>query len=158
MVTTWGTGRKDWSQNIELITVPIARSHQIRAFPGLIGDLTLLPFMTIDDEPIYGTIGVAPDSSSFIHAKTNYYVFFSKITFDANVLIKAYYGLVNLNTGEYIRKQVKYGYGKVQFNFPKGFVLTLEEMKQGWDTVLEFLPGGYIVRYNEGGMLDKYVE
>jgi len=154
-VKVWGTGRKDWSNNIEMIVVPITRSHQYRSFSHAVYDLTPYSFLTIDTEEIYETIGLLPPTSDWIKNKVNYYMFYSNVTFNANVLIKAYFGLYNFNTGELIRKQTKYGYGKVQFNFPKGFVLTYEEMLQGWTTVLEFLPGGYVIRHTQAGMVDK---
>lgn len=158
MVKSWGTGRKDWSQNVELMVVPITRSHQYRSFAGLSGvDATAYDFATIDEEGTYGTIAVNVDMSVYIGWRTNFYLYSFRVDYDANVLIKAYCGWYNINTGEFVRRQVKYGFGSVEFVFPKGFMLSLEDMDAGWTPVIEFLPGGYTLSFATHGMVDKMV-
>jgi len=158
MVTSWGTGRKDWSKNIELSVVPITRSHQYRSFAGQSAvDATAYDFATIDEEGTYGTIGVNVDMSTYIGWRTNFYLYSFRVDYDANVMIKAYCGWYNTVTGEFVRRQVKYGFGSVEFVFPKGFMLSLDDMDDGWTPVIEFLPGGYTLSFATHGMVDKMV-
>lgn len=154
MVVSWGTGRRDWSKNIEVATVPFTRSHQYRHFTVGAWDYTPYSFYTIEDEGTYGTIGLLMPITAIIEREANYFMFFSNVTLSGNVLMKAYFIKYNLNTAEEIVEQIKYGFNKVQFNFPKGYVLTLDDMRDGWTTAFAFLPGGYVTRFTQGGMID----
>lgn len=156
-VTSWGTGRKDWSQNVEAIVVPLIKSHQGRQLLTDTSDWSPYDFMTIDDEGVYGTNGLGPLTDDYIRLKLNFITFYANATFDANVLIKAYFSLYNFNTGEVVRLQEKWGFARVQFDFPKGFVLTLDQMKAGWTVLIEFLPGGYITSITMSAMIDRFV-
>jgi len=143
----WGTGRRDYSINIEEAVVPVARSHQYRLYYHFEYDLTSYSFMTIDTEPIYGQIALAG-----VPAKPSGYntlLYSADITFNDNILIKAYFGLIDTVTYTTDYKQLKYGYGSVRFIFPRGLSLTDIESSISQDTrawCLAFLPGGYKIR------------
>lgn len=143
MIKTWGVGRKDYSVNIEESVIPIARSHQYRAFSTIEADLTPYDWMTIDMEAIFGLIVVyaLPPAPPYY----NYSEYTAEVEFDANVLIKAYWGMCNPDIGVFDEKQCKYGYGKVKFIFPKGMIITTEEYPP-WRPAIAFLPGGYIIK------------
>ena len=147
IIETWGTGRRDYSTNIEESVVPIIRSHQYRLYYYFDYDLAPYDFMTIENEPIYEQIGLAGVPARPHGYNTMLYT--ADITFTDNILIKAYFGLVDTVTYATDFKQLKYGYGSVRFIFPKGLSLmdissTISQDNRAW--CLAFLPGGYKIR------------
>jgi len=156
----WGTGRKDWSSNIEISVVPITRSHQYRSFGTGDWDLTPYDYLTIDAENTYGTIGSnffsADTCKYYYNKKMNFIVHRVSVTLSANVLIKAYFSIHNWKTGEVIRYQEAFGYGEVTFLFPKGFFVSYTTLGELWTPLIEFLPGGYLTRTFFLGMTDVY--
>lgn len=138
-----GIGRKDYSINVEESTVPFTRSHQLRASTYGTYDLTPFSWATIDLEPF---IGVFVIYDGMIRPTLDHLAYLYEIDFPDNVLIKAYFGLYTLATGILEPLQCKYGYGKVQFIFPKGYLIEKETLQSGVQPAFGFLPGGYWVK------------
>jgi len=142
-VEAWGTGRRDYSSNVELSVIPVARSHQTRRNTTTVWDLTPYSFITIDKEDVYGRFVLyAP-----LIGNKDYVLYTASLTYDAHVLIKAAFGLVNTEEWIGYRFQEKYGYGSVTFKFPKGFII-YKELHPPWYPAVFFLPGGYYVTFS----------
>ena len=154
MVVNWGTGRKDYSKNVEESTVPITRSHQYRVAGPVDYDLTPYAYMTIDEKDTYGSeLGFYWIPSDDVDYSLNNF----EVEFHSNVLIWGKLVLYNINTGAEVVKQIKYGYKKVSFLFPEGFLITEAQTAAGWRGTLMFLPGGYHVRALSTGLKDRLV-
>lgn len=143
MVEAWGRGRKDYSSNVEYSVIPVVRSHQTREQFTSYWDLRPYWYMTIENEPYYGCLTLynplgEPDK--------NYVVYDATLSYDTNVLIKAYFMLINTETWVGKILQIKYGYGRVSFRFPKGLII-YKEIHPPWYPGICFLPGGYLVKF-----------
>lgn len=147
-----GVGRKDYSQNIERSTVPFIKTHQSRVNTWQHLDLSAYWWATIDLEPIIGTINIADLIPEILHQ--THMLYKMNLEFDDNVLIKAYFGLYNINTDELDAKQCKFGYGKVDFKFPKGYLVPQETILDEIYPTIGFLPGGYTITYSALYVMD----
>ena len=106
MVITWGTGRKDYSANVEMSVVPTARSYQVNAIASSTFSLGGYEIKNIAI-PMEFSPGAA-----------NHFIFNINVTADANVLI----GVDILSEGqEFITEQ---GYQEVNINIPQGLGLS----------------------------------
>ena len=111
-VKNWGTGRKDYSEMVELSTVAIVRSHQTR-YTAYFG--------------YYVPAGVmyafyAPWPSDILQ------FFKVSITGDENGLIGGGFANDYPFTSENIIAR-KLGYGKVEISIPKGYMFDLRGMR-----------------------------
>lgn len=149
-INVWGTGRKDYSENIEESVISIARSHQYRVHSAIIYDLRAYDWATIDVEPIIEGIVISPILENYDHL---WYTI--EVAFDANVLIKGYAVLYNSTAGTVTRLMGKFGYKKIRFEFPVGHLITKEQTEAGIRPGILFLPGGYFVGYTSTYIQDK---
>jgi hypothetical protein len=153
IVLDWGTGRKDFSRDIEESVLSIPRSHQYRTVNTVDYDLAAFDWLTIELSDLFGPMFyiavIDLTAPVFLESHANFMAYELEVSYDANVLIKAYFGQINidgtlLKTGtEY---GVKYGYGKVKFSFPTGFLISKTDIEEGWYPMIAFVPGGYICR------------
>ena len=140
MVEEWGTGRRDYSTNVEEAVIPLPLHHQYRTFSTYHYDLRSYTMYTYDNEPIYGLLTIYIP----LYAQPDNYILYSfSVELNTDILIKAYFGLVNAYTFAWTPLLLKYGYGKVEFKFPKGYLITKEDTQNGVCAALGFLPGGY---------------
>jgi len=102
MVVNWGTGRKDYSSNVEMSVVPTARSYQVNAYAS--STFTIAASSTSSITP----------TMDFSTGASNHFVFNIDVTVDANVLIGADIysgGLLHLS---------RQGYQNININIPQG--------------------------------------
>jgi len=102
MVKSWGTGRKDYSNNVEMSVVPVARSYQINATAHK--TFTLGP----------GEEKEIEIPMEFAEGAECHFVFHINVTVDANVLIG-----VEIWSGG-IRFITEQGYQEVNIDIPQG--------------------------------------
>jgi len=105
-VERWGTGRRDYSNNVEETVVPIIRSYQATA--TAYETFTLNPG---EEKDIDVTLSFTEDAN-------NHFIAHIDITVDANVLIEAKilsagYTFISL-----------YGYQKIEFDIPQSLGLS----------------------------------
>lgn len=100
MVEAWGTGRKDYSQNIEESVIPIIRSYQVNAYEY--GEFDLDPN---EQEDIEVSMDFSEDASC-------HFIAVLEVTVDANVLIslEILSGAVTFGS--------RFGYQSIAFYFP----------------------------------------
>jgi len=111
LVEAWGTGRKDYSANIEATVVPVARSYQVNAYAYTEFTLDAGEEKEIDIP------------MTFSEGSKNHFIFYICVTVDANVLI----GVQIWSGGlEFISKQ---GYQKVEIWIPQGLGLSEVTLK-----------------------------
>lgn len=150
-VISRGTGRKDYGENIETSTIPVASSHQYRTVGSTVYDLTGFGSLTIGPGDPDANLGIY----STMPTNANSILYRSTLSFNANVLIQAIYVKIDINSGAIISThQGKYGYGKVTFDFPKGFFSSKEDLAKGIYPCMLFRPGGYILRITESFISD----
>lgn len=105
-----GTGRPDFSTNVEVATVPIIRSHQSRISATL-------------------TFPLPPQSMVyFFVTRVQELLMYKSIWFnlrgfvDANVLTFVKFGIYNSGTGVFSVYATRYGYQVVDMTIPKGIL------------------------------------
>lgn len=111
MVTTWGTGRKDYSSNVEGSVLPVIRSYQVNA--TAYETFTLAAGET-KDVPI--TMDFSPGAAS-------HFIFHIDVTVDANVLIVAEIHTVAVDVGDVI-VTTEQGYQQIRIDSPQGLPLS----------------------------------
>jgi len=150
-LVSWGTGRVDYSKDIESSVTQIITGHQGRDSGYGTYNYTPYWFVTIDWSEFFD--GWLMIYDSFVTAK-NRLLYFWELEYDANVLIKAYFGIYDANTGTATASQVQYCYKKIRFEFPKGFLITKEMQDNNQWPAVWFSPGGYIVRVSNSYLRD----
>jgi len=150
-VSSWGTGRVDYSKNIEDSVTQIITGHQGRDSGYGTYNYTPYSFVTIDWSELFDGWLLTYDSFT---TKKNRLLYFWEMEYNANTLIKAYFGLYDSTAGTSVASQVQYGYKKIRFEFPKGYLIS-EEMQENtqWPAVW-FSPGGYIARVSNSYLRD----
>lgn len=106
MVLSRGTGRKDYSTDVQSSVIPIIRSYQVNA--------THLESFTLTA----GQTKTIPLSLSFSTGSANHFVFTWNVSVDANVLIRATITSNGLSFGTY------FGYGSIDVPIIQGLGLS----------------------------------
>lgn len=162
-VEKWGTGRRDNSQAIEESVQPLPMTHQDVTTVGANMDLSDYDSYTIENESKYGTVDVAytwlpPD---------NYVLYTLGASLDRNRLMKAYFSIIDIDTGAITHYLAKYGYGKVEFKFPEGYVV--DKRTAGITTYMghkvlkrvpciSLLPGGFYTRISHTYLKEHHIK
>lgn len=106
MVTSWGTGRRDYSENVEMSVIPVARSYQLNATAYETFTLTANEQQDI------------PIDMTFSGNAENHFIFYINVTVDANVLIKVEIW------SDGVRFTSEQGYQEVNIYIPQGLGLS----------------------------------